>query len=149
MIIKKAVMITLAVIVVKACSFAFNCWILFHLDKMICFFIKIINMFLSYFYILEYDDFSVWFIKSSEWRSVLWVDDRRESLWTCLLQEVNKSFIFIRCVLQCHSEKDENWFELNKEWSSVILWRKMNVCSIKKMFVKMIDLEAIHEDSLL
>jgi len=112
--------------------------LLFHLDKMICFSIKSINTFLSYFHIIKYDDFSVWFIKSNEWRSVLWVDDRRESLWTCLLQEINKSFIFIRYVLKYHSEEDENWFELNEERSSVILKRKTNVCSIKKMFVKVI-----------
>ncbi len=80
---------------------------------------------------------------------MLWVDDKRESLRTCLLQEINKSFIFIRCVLKCHSEEDESWFELNEERSSVVLWRKTNVCSTKKMFMRMIDLEAIHEDSLL
>ncbi len=67
----------------------------------------------------------------------------------CSLQKISESLIFIRCVLKYHNEEDENWFELNKERSSVILWRKMNVCSTKKMFVKVIDLEAIHEDSLL
>jgi len=121
---------------------------LFHLNEIICFFIKILNTFLSYFYIIKYDDFNVWFIESNEWRSMLWINDKRESLWTCLLQEINESLIFIKCVFKCHSEEDENWFELNEERSSVILWRKTNVCSTKKMFVKVIDLEAIHEDFL-
>ena len=105
---------------------------------MICFFIKIINTFLSYFYIIEYDDFSIWFVESNEWRSMLWVDDKRESLWTCLLQKVNESLIFIRCIFKSHSKENENWFKLNEERSSVILWRKTNVCSTKKMFVRMI-----------
>ncbi len=40
--------------------------------------------------------------------------------------------------------KKIEWMTMLDDWK-----RKMYVCSTKKMFLKMIDLEAIHEDSLL
>ncbi len=99
---------------------------------MICFSIKSIDTFLSYFHIIMYDDFSIWFVESNEWRSVLWINDKRESLWTCLLQKINKSFIFIRCVFRCHSKEDESC--LKESWMNDDAWwlKKKDVCLFNK-----------------